>query len=118
MTDEQRGQFCCTTGGALGFWFAIFALAWGGLLLLRQIIPAMGPYSASLLFTAAGVACVANFARNRTFHCLITGPFFLLVAGVLALGAAGLWEVSTGVVWPLVLITVGVAFLLERRYAT
>lgn len=96
---------------------AIFAILWGGILLLRQWIPAIAPYSMLLLFAAAGIACVANFAKNRTFHCAITGPAFLLLAAVLALGTAGLWDVEMGLIWPLVLIVVGGALLLERRYA-
>lgn len=118
MTEQQRAQFCCTTGGAIAFWFAIFAIVWGAFLLLHQAFPALEPYSGSLLFVAAGMACLANFARNRTFHCAITGPAFLLVAAVLALDGAGVWNVQMGVVWSIVLIVIGVALLLERRYAT
>lgn len=117
MTDQQQPRYCCTTPSALCFWAAIFAILWGGFLLLRQWIPAVAPYSMPLLFAGAGIACVANFAKNRTFHCAITGPAFLLLAAVLALGAAGLWNMEMGLVWPLVLIVIGVALLLERRYA-
>jgi hypothetical protein len=27
---------------------------------------------------AAGIGCIANWVRNRTLHCGITGPIFLL----------------------------------------
>lgn len=118
MTEETRARYCCTTGGALVFWFGIFAIGYGVVLLLQQAIPVLGPYQPALLFAVAGVACVANFRRNRTFHCAITGPFFLLVGVALALATAGLWTVPMSVVWAITLIVIGVALLVERRVAT
>lgn len=64
-----------------------------------------------------GLACFVNFAQNRTFHCAITGPFFLLVAFALALQSHAMWNMSRPVLWPTVLIVVGIAFLLELRFA-
>lgn len=117
MTEETRARYCCTTGGAVIFWFGIFAIGYGVVLLLQQGIPALGPYQPALLFAVAGVACIANFKRNRTFHCAITGPFFLLVAGAVALATAGLWTVSMSIVWAITLIVIGAALLLEHRVA-
>jgi hypothetical protein len=34
------------------------------------------------------IGCLANWLRNRSFHCAITGPLFLIAGGVLALGRA------------------------------
>jgi hypothetical protein len=48
-----------------------------------------------------GVGCAANWPRNRSFHCAITGPLFLM-AGIFFL-LADLRSV--------------LAFLLEWRYA-
>jgi hypothetical protein len=69
------------------------------------------------LFTSLGVACIVNVARNRTLHCLITGPFFLLFAIALALRAAGIWRLPIPELWPLVLVVVAAAFLIEWRFA-
>ena len=67
-------------------------------------------FAGVLLFTSLGVACVVNVARNRMLHCLITGPFFLLLAIALALRAAGIWHFPIPELWPLVLIVVSAAF--------
>ncbi len=71
-----------------------------------------------MLFVALGLACAANLVRNRTFHCVITGPFFLLVALAFALNTAGVWKVPAGALWAIVVIVVCAAFLLERRFAS
>lgn len=117
MAEPQSGGLCCTTPRAIGFWIAVFLVLWGSLLLVQQVVPALQAYSAALLFAAAGVACLANFAFNRTFHCAITGPFFLLMAAALALQTAGIWETRIPTLWPVVLIVVGVSLLLERHFA-
>jgi hypothetical protein len=62
------------------------------------------------------IRCVANWLRNRTFHCGITGPLFLIAAVVFLLSDASMVHVKSLVVWPFVLIVVGIAFLLEWRY--
>ncbi len=74
-------------------------------------------YRGTAFFAAMGLACFVNLAQNRTFHCAITGPFFLLVAVALALQSYGKWHVSKAILWPAVLLVVGIAFLLERRFA-
>ena len=117
MAEVRSTEVCCTTPGALCFWFALFLVLGGGVILLQQVIPGLQPYSGALLFAAAGVACLANFARNRTFHCVITGPLFLLVGGYLALRTAGIWEAQLPALWAIVLIVVGLALLLEQRFA-
>ncbi len=86
--------------------------------LLREFVPGIGPYRLALVFAALGAACLINVALNRTFHCAITAPLFLITAGILALDAAGVWMVNRSILWPLVLIGVGVAFLLEMRFGT
>lgn len=75
-------------------------------------------YGLATLFAALGLACVANFARNRTFHCVITAPFFLLVALVFALNASGIWRISASIMWIIVAIVTCAAFMLERRFAS
>ena len=63
------------------------------------------------------IGCFANWLRNRTFHCAITGPLFLIAGVMLLLSAGHVIHVNTYWVWPSVLIGVGVAFLLEFLYA-
>jgi hypothetical protein len=62
------------------------------------------------------IGCLANWLRNRTYHCAITGPLFLIGGIISLLSGVRTTHVNTQWVWPCVLIGVGIAFLLERRY--
>ncbi len=107
---------CCTTPGALCFWGAAFLVIYGAGLLAMQVWPGVEAYDTALLLGALGLACGINFARNRTYHCAITAPIFLLGAVAAGLDAAGVWSVPENILWPLVMIGVGAAFLLEFAY--
>jgi len=63
------------------------------------------------------IGCLANWLRSRTFHCGITAPVFLIGGTAFLLSDVGTIHISTGWVWPFVLISVGIAFLLEWLYA-
>ena len=115
--NRSRGLFCCTPQ-ACGLWFAVFLVLLGGGLLLLALWPEAARYQQAWLFAAVGIACLINVRWNRVYHCAITGPFFLLVAGILALDEAGMWTVPKTPLWPIVLIVVGVALLLEWRFAS
>ncbi len=117
MTQNSRTTACCTTASALCFWAAAFAVLYGAGLLLQYLVPSLRGYSGAVLFVALGLACLANFARNRTFHCAITGPFFLLMALLVAFASAWFRALPGSVVWAAILIVSGIAFLLEWRYA-
>jgi hypothetical protein len=116
MQEGSQKRFCCLTRRSACTWLAAFFLVYGlaWIVLYREHLE---PYQGAALFAAMGVACFVNFAQNRTFHCVLTGPFFLLVALGLALESRGVWNVSRTVLWPTVLIVVGIAFLIERRVA-
>lgn len=77
-------------------------LARGGMSLLLWVVPAIilaisaglgGPYLVviwPLLLTFMGVACLLNARRCGRLHCFITGPFFLVLAGVSLLYGLGI----------------------------
>lgn len=116
MEQVRQKSLCCLTPKAACTWIVAFFILYClglGVLYLGHI----GRYQGTALFAAMGLACFVNFAQNRTFHCVITGPFFLLVALALALQSYRVWNVNGTVVWLTVLIVVGIAFLLERRFA-
>jgi hypothetical protein len=73
------------------------------------------PYADTLLLGALGLACFINFGRNRTLHCGLTGPLFLIAAVVAYVMEAGLWDVNEDALWGLVLVGVALAFLIEWR---
>ncbi len=62
-----------------------------------------------------GGACVANFRHNRTLHCAITGPLFLVAAILALLVDRGDLVIQPPALWGVVLAVTGLAFLLEWR---
>ena len=117
MQEASNRTYSCTTPKSLCYWAAVFLIVYGALWLLASMVPWLAGYDGALLFTALGVACLVNALYNRTFHCLLTGPLFLVVALLLALDESGVWEIPGTFVWALVLIGAGVALLLEQRYS-
>jgi hypothetical protein len=73
------------------------------------------PYADTLLLAALGLACFINFGRNRTLHCGLTGPVFLIAAAVAFLMEAEVWDVNEDALWGLVLVGVALAFFIEWR---
>lgn len=71
--------------------------------------PLRTPSATACLF-AMSIGCIANWFKNRSLHCTITGPLFL-IGGVMFL-----IQVNTRWVWPVLLIGTGIAFLLEWLY--
>jgi len=63
------------------------------------------------------IGCFANWFRNRTYHWAVTGPIFLIAGVAFLFSGVRTAYVNPLWVWPFVLIGVGVAFLLEWRYA-
>ena len=62
------------------------------------------------------IGCLASWLRNRSFHCAITGPLFLIGGVMFLLSGVRMIHVDTRWVWPVLLIGIGVAFLLEWLY--
>jgi hypothetical protein len=112
---EQKGA-CCSSPTAMCYWFAASLIAWGVLSLVGIYWHPLHALSAATILFAMAIGCVANWLRNRTFHCGITGPLFLTAAVVFLLSDASMVHVNSRVVWLFVLIGVGIAFLLEWRY--
>lgn len=74
------------------------------------------PSAAACVF-AMGIGCVANWLKNRSFHCALTSPLFLIAGVIFLLGGVGAIRLDTDLVWRFVLAGTGIAFLLEWRYA-
>jgi len=115
MGRQVLARSCCTTPAAMCFWAAAFVLTYGAGLLLTSVLPTLRVFGDTLILVALAVACFINFGRNRTLHCGITGPLFLIGALAAALIEVGRWRFDMAVVWGVVLVGVGVAFLIEWR---
>jgi len=112
---EHKGA-CCSSPAAMCYWFAASLIAWGALSLIGIFWHPLHALLAATILFAMAIGCVANWLRNRTFHCGITGPLFLIAAVLFLLSDASMVHVNSLLVWPFVLIGVGIAFLLEWRY--
>jgi hypothetical protein len=71
--------------------------------------------SAATCLLAMAVGCGANALKNRTYHCLVTGPLFLI--GAVLLFSSRVTLIKPNLVWAGVLVGTAIAFLLEWRYA-
>ncbi len=113
----KRVEACCSSPAAMCYWFIVSLMAWGGLSLIGIYWRPLGAPSAAACLFAMAIGCLANWRRNRSFHCAITGPLFLIAGAVFLLSGVRTIHVNTLWVWQFVLIGIGIAFLLEWRYA-
>ena len=108
---------CCSSPAAICYWCVTSLIAWGALSLIGNYWHPLSAFSAPTILFAMAIGCGANWLRNRTLHCAVTGPMFSIAAILFLLSDLGLAHVNEPFVWPIILIGVGLAFLLEWRYA-
>lgn len=108
---------CCSSPAAICYWLIISLVAWGVLSLIGLYWRPLRASSEATCLFAMAIGCLANWLRNRTFHCAITAPLFLIGGVLFLLSGVGAVHINSHWVWPLVLIGVGIAFVLESLYA-
>lgn len=113
----RAARTCCSSPASIGYWFVVSLLAWAVLSLGGIFWRPFHFSSAATCFFAMAVGCFANWLKHRTLHCAITGPLFLIGGVILLLSGVRVIHVDTHWVWRFVLIGVGIALLLEWRYA-
>src|SRR5260370_28535828 len=82
---KEHKEACCSSPAAMCYWLAASLIAWGALSLIGiywRPLPALSP---ATILSAMAIGCVANLLRNRTLHCAITEPLFLIAAVVFLL---------------------------------
>ena len=114
---KQTKEACCSSPSSIRFWFVASILAWGVLSLAGIYWGLLRAYSASTILLAASVGCIANWVKNRTLHCGITAPLFLIAGALFLLSDARLIHINPRAVWPFVILGIGLAFFLEWKYA-
>jgi len=114
---SKPSEACCSSPAVMFYWFAASIVAWGLLSLMGLYCSLLGPSSASTTLVAAGIGCIANWLKNRTFHCGITAPLFLIGGIEFVLSDAQIVHIEPRFVWAFVLLGAGIAFLLEWKYA-
>jgi hypothetical protein len=107
----------CTSPSALCYAGAAFLVFYGIGLVAAQVWPSLYRFDETLVLASIGGACVMNYRRHCTVHCGITGPLFLVGAAGLALIEGGVWPVDTALVWALMCVGTGLAFMQEWRIA-
>jgi uncharacterized membrane protein YgdD (TMEM256/DUF423 family) len=93
-------------------------LAWGGLSLIGIYWYPLHASLAATICLAVAIGCAANWFRNRTLHCAITAPVFLVAGTVLLVSEMGTFAINERLVWQIVAIVTGLAFLAEWFYST
>lgn len=111
-------QACCSSPFAMCFWCFASLLAWGALSLIGIYWYTLHATSAATICFAVAIGCGANWLRNRTLHCGLTGPLFLVAGVLFLLSDARISRINPGMVWLIVAVLTGLSFLLEWRYAT
>src|ERR1035438_2438510 len=106
---KQLGA-CCSSPAALCYWFIVSLMAWGVLSLIGIYWRPLHASSAATCLFAMAIGCLANWLRNRSFHCIITGPLFLIGGIVFLLSGAHMILVDTHWVGPVLGSGVGIAF--------
>jgi len=91
-------------------------MAWGVLSLIGIYWRPLHALPTVACLFAMAIGCLANWHRNRSFHCAITGPLFLIGGVIFMLSGAHMIHLDTRSVWPVLLAGVGVAFVLEWLY--
>lgn len=111
----KPGEACCSSPAAICYWFIVSLVAWGALSLIGIYWRPLHTSSAACLFAMA-IGCLANWLRNRSFHCTVTGPLFLMGGVVFLLSGVRVIHVNVRWVWPVLLLGIGIAFMLEWLY--
>ena len=114
---QKPVEACCSSPAAICYWFIVSLFSWGVLGLIGIYWRPLRAQSAASCLFAMAIGCLANWLKNHSFHCAITGPLFLIASIAFLLARVRVIHVNTLFVWRFVLIGIGIAFLLEWRYA-
>ena len=112
-----QGQTCCSSPSSICFWCSVSLLAWGVLSLIGIYWYPLHASSATTICFAVAIGCGVNWFRNRTLHCAISGPGFLIAGALFLFSELGVLAVNSSFVWIIVAVLTGIAFFLEWLYA-
>ena len=87
-------EACCSSPAALCYWFVVSLVTWGVLSLIGIYWHPLHTSPAAACLFAMAIGCLANWVKNRSFHCAITGPLFLVAGTVLLLSGVRMARVN------------------------
>jgi hypothetical protein len=108
-------KVCCSSRVSISYWLIASLAAWALFAAIGIFWHPLHGSSAATCLLAMAVGCFDNAFKNRTYHCVLTGPLFL-IASILLL-SQDLTDVKPSLVWTGVLLGTAIAFLLEWRYS-
>jgi len=108
-------KVCCSSRASICFWLIVSLAAWAVLATIGMFWHPLQATSAVACLLAMAVGCMANAFKNRTYHCILTGPLFLIAAVLLLL--SDLTHIEPVLVWTVVLVGTVIAFFLEWHYS-
>ena len=108
-------RVCCSSPASICFWFIASLVGWAVLAAIGSFWHPLHATSAVTCLLAMAFGCFANAFKNRTYHCVLTGPLFLV--GAILLLSSDMTHSKPAVIWTAVLAGTGIAFFLEWRYS-
>jgi prepilin signal peptidase PulO-like enzyme (type II secretory pathway) len=108
-------KVCCSSRASICYWLISSLVAWAVLATIAVFWHLLHATSAVTCLFAMAVGCFVNAFKNGTYHCVLTGPLFLI--GAILLLSSEVTRIKPALIWTGVLIGTGIAFLLEWRYS-
>jgi hypothetical protein len=106
---------CCSSRASICYWLIASLVGWVVLATIGMFWHPLHTKSAVTCLLAMAAGCFANAFKNRTYHCVLTGPLFLIAAILLL--SSDFTHIKPTLVWIIVLVGTGIAFLMEWRYS-
>jgi hypothetical protein len=108
---------CCTTPKAICYWATVSFPAWIVFAIIGRFWAPLHASSAATCFFAVAVGCFANALKNRVYHCILTGPLFLVAGVLLLFSNLGVLRINPNLITTVALVGTGLAFVTEWRFA-
>jgi hypothetical protein len=108
-------KVCCSSRASICYWLIASLVGWVVLATIGMFWHPLRARSAGTCLLAMAFGCFANAFKNRTYHCVLTGPLFLIAAILLL--SSNLTRIKPAAIWTVVFVGTGIAFLLEWRYS-
>jgi signal transduction histidine kinase len=115
ILDRFRRQACCTSPAAIRYWVLVSVASWLLISLAGIYWRPLRPQSAATILFAMTIGCCANWIRNRTLHCALTGPLFLILGLLSLLSELQVIPFPDLLFWSILVLGVSMAFFLEWR---